>query len=97
MLDDLKVPSLIFKKLCIFGVVLIACQGKLFPLCYSCEALNNPRDWQVEEGSGSGFLSCRPVNISHHAGKKPFRGGLQGFPVSAKVNFPLRLTVRTDV
>ncbi|XVN14007.1 hypothetical protein QZH47_22335 [Pseudomonas corrugata] len=55
MRDDLKVPSFIFKELCIFGVVLIACQGKLFPLCYSCEALNNPRDWLVEEGPESGF------------------------------------------
>lgn len=72
MRNDLKVPSSIFKKLCIFGVVLMACQGKLFPLCDRCEVLNNLRDWLVEADTDAGFLSRKPVKISNHAGKKPF-------------------------
>lgn len=42
------VTSLMFKKLCIFGVVLMACQGKLFVLCDRCAVFNNLRDWRVE-------------------------------------------------
>lgn len=70
MLNDLKVPSFLFKKLCIFGVVLMACQGKLFPLCDRCEVLNNPCDQWVKAGTGAGFLSRKPGKISNHAGKK---------------------------
>ena len=72
MRSDLKVPSFIFKKLCIFGVVVMRCQGKLFPLCDRCEVLNNPRDQWVEAGTGAGFLSRKTVKISNHAGKTWF-------------------------
>ena len=63
-----NVPSLQCKKLCIFGVVVRPCQGKLFALCDRCAVLNNPRDWWVEWRTGIGFLSCGPVKISDHAG-----------------------------
>ncbi len=46
--NAINVPLLVFKKLCIFGVVLMACQGKLFALCDRCAVLNNLRDWWVE-------------------------------------------------
>lgn len=42
------VTSVMFKKLCIFGVVLMPCQGKLFVLCDRCAVFNNLRDWWVE-------------------------------------------------
>ena len=55
--DAINVPSLVFKKLCIFGVVLMPCQGKLFALCDRCAVLNNLRDRWVERRTGTGFLS----------------------------------------
>jgi hypothetical protein len=64
----INVPSLVFKKLCIFGVVLRHCQGKLFELCDRCAVLNNLRDWWVERHTWRGFLSWSPVKISDHAG-----------------------------
>ena len=70
--DGINVPSLVFKKLCIFGVVLMACQGKLFALCDRCAVFNNLRDWRVERRAQSGFLSWKPVKISDHAGKSRF-------------------------
>ena len=65
--DATNVPSLVFKKLCIFGVVVRRCQGKLFALCDRCAVLNNLRDWWVEWRTGIGFLSWSPVKISDHA------------------------------
>ena len=35
------VPLRLSEKLCIFGVVLTRCQGKLFALCDRCAVLNN--------------------------------------------------------
>lgn len=55
--DATSVPSLMYAKLCIFGVVLTPCQGKLFALCDRCAVLNNLRDWWVERRTGTGFLS----------------------------------------
>lgn len=70
--DATNVPSLVFKKLCIFGVVLMPCQGKLFALCDRCAVLNNLCDWWVERRTGIGFLSWSPVKISDHAGISRF-------------------------
>ena len=39
--DATSVPSWLSEKLCIFGVVLTPCQGKLFALCDRCAVLNN--------------------------------------------------------
>ena len=74
--DATSVPSRLSEKLCIFGVVLTPCQGKLFALCDRCAVLNNLRDWWVERRTGTGFLSWSPVKISHCAGVARFYGGL---------------------
>ena len=92
--DATSVPSLVSEKLCIFGVVLTPCQGKLFALCDRCAVLNNLRDWWVEQRTRTGFLSWSPVKISNYAGVGRLKGRSKDLMAISREALSLGLSAR---